>query len=136
MDNTAYDHTYGKVMTLLEAIFPTSNKEQKEAIKSLVNDAFYGSHYYDLSTNFDERTWCSIKNYRSASLKPLPKRLDVNVIRDRIIELFALDHQLGADEVDPSNVKREEGALFVSDDDGSGEGNTFHVSVLPVDIEN
>ncbi len=60
LDDNAYAHTYGKVMTLLEALGFT-DRDQKNALKDIVNDAFYGGHYYDLSYAFSEEEWDKVK---------------------------------------------------------------------------
>lgn len=57
-----YSHTYGKVMTLVEALCPTHGEEQRKAIKSLVGDAFFGGHYYDLAYPLTQEEWQEFKS--------------------------------------------------------------------------
>lgn len=53
--------------------------------------------------------------------------LTIEKVQDMIIELFAIKHQLGSDEVE--SIHSGDKALYVTDDDGSGNGKTFHINI-------
>lgn len=50
-------HVQGKVLTLLEALVPEMSVERKLAIKSLVNDAFWGDMHNGWACPMNDDRW-------------------------------------------------------------------------------
>ena len=72
IDDLIYQTTYAKALNVLEAL-QEMTPERKSAVKSLINDAFYGAHYHDLVTYMRYPAWDYVQKnwYRANNINDL-----------------------------------------------------------------